>query len=88
MANRKFIYSAIAHEQLTEWIRQNPKIAIKIMDLVEEISKTPFVGKGKPEPLKHNLKGTWSRRIDAEHRLIYLVTETTIDIVSCKYHYS
>lgn len=64
MASRKLIYSINAHEQLGEWVKQNPKVAIKIMELVQEISKTPFTGKGKPEPLKHQLKGTWSRRID------------------------
>ncbi len=88
MAGRKLIYSAIAHEQLGEWVKQNPKMAIKIMELVDEIAKTPFTGKGKPEPLKHQLKGTWSRRIDQEHRLVYVVSETAIDIVSCKNHYA
>lgn len=87
MASRKLIYSIIAHEQLGEWVKQNPKVAIKIMELVQEISKTPFTGKGKPEPLKHQLKGTWSRRIDHEHRLVYVVSEIAIDIVSCKNHY-
>jgi toxin YoeB len=64
VASRKLIYTAIAHEQLMEWVKFNPKIAFKILELVEEISKSPFVGKGKPEPLKHQLKGSWSRRID------------------------
>ena len=70
-----------------EWVKQNPKTAIKIMERVQEIPKTPFTGKGKPEPLKHQLKGTWSRRIDQEHRLVYVVSENAIDIVSCKNHY-
>lgn len=59
----------------------------KIGELLKEIQRTPFVGKGKPEPLKHELKGYWSRRITDEHRLVYEVTNDLIVIISCKYHY-
>lgn len=70
-----------------EWAKNERKIFSKISRLIEETSKTPFKGTGKPEALKHNLKGYWSRRITNEHRLIYSVSDATIKIVSCKYHY-
>ncbi len=59
----------------------------RIIKLLEEIQRTPFEGTGKPEPLKYNLKGCWSRRIDDEHRLVYEVTNDEIVVISCKYHY-
>nr|WP_197083671.1 Txe/YoeB family addiction module toxin [Crocosphaera watsonii] len=59
----------------------------KIVELINDILRQPFSGRGKPEPLKHNLKGYWSRRINDEHRLIYQVTDTEIIIISCKFHY-
>ena len=70
-----------------EWSKNDRKIFNKISRLIEEASKTPFSGTGKPEPLKHNLTGYWSRRITNEHRLVYSVNNTEIKIVSCKYHY-
>ncbi len=57
------------------------------MALITEISSTPFAGTGKPEPLKHDLRGKWSRRITQEHRLVYEVTDATINIIFCKFHY-
>jgi len=80
-----FSPDALAH--LEEWRKADPKALIKIISLITEVASTPFTGSGKPEPLKHNLKGSWSRRINQEHRLIYEVQETTIWIVSCRYHY-
>ncbi|WP_093319693.1 Txe/YoeB family addiction module toxin [Thorsellia anophelis] len=59
----------------------------KINDLIKEISRTPFEGTGKPEPLKHNLAGFWSRKINEEHRIIYEISDTAILIASCRYHY-
>lgn len=69
------------------WLVQDKKIAQKIFTLIEECLKSPFAGIGKPEPLKQNYAGYWSRRIDQEHRLIYKVLENKIIIVSCKGHY-
>ncbi|BAG01605.1 MULTISPECIES: Txe/YoeB family addiction module toxin [Microcystis] len=59
----------------------------KIVDLIDDILCHPFSGIGKPEPLKYQLKGYWSRRINDEHRLVYKITETEIIIISCKFHY-
>ena len=77
-----------AFEQFNEWIVINSKIAAKILELIKIIQRTPFEGKGNPEPLKHQYSGFWSRRINDEHRLIYTITPTgDIIIVSCKGHY-
>ena len=84
---RQIKFEAVALQELEDWITTKPKTAAKIISLLREISKTPFEGKGKPEPLKHHLKGFWSRRISDEHRLIYEVTEASINILSCKGHY-
>ncbi|MCR4321928.1 MAG: Txe/YoeB family addiction module toxin, partial [Candidatus Brocadiaceae bacterium] len=59
----------------------------RIVDLIMDILRQPFSGIGKPEPLKHDLKGYWSRRINDEHRLVYKVNDEAVIIVSCKYHY-
>lgn len=84
---RIILFSTDALRHLDEWKLTQPKIAVKIVALITEISETPFTGSGKPEPLKHNLKGKWSRRITREHRLVYEVSESFIKIISCKFHY-
>ncbi|EIT9566301.1 TPA: Txe/YoeB family addiction module toxin, partial [Escherichia coli] len=63
------------------------KTVRKINELIKDASRTPFEGKGKPEPLKHNLAGFWSRRITAEHRIVYAVSDDALLIASCRYHY-
>lgn len=63
------------------------KICRKIVELIKDIDRNPFKGLGKPEALKHDLSGYWSRRINREHRLVYKVTNEEIVILSCKYHY-
>ena len=65
----------------------NVKIQNKIIRLLESISKTPFSGIGKPEPLKHELSGYWSRRISEEHRLIYTIKNNRIKVISLRFHY-
>nr|WP_199301770.1 Txe/YoeB family addiction module toxin [Sphaerospermopsis sp. FACHB-1194] len=59
----------------------------KILELIKDIQREPFSGIGKPEPLKYELQGYWSRRITDEHRLVYKVEEDVLIILSCKYHY-
>lgn len=59
----------------------------KVNSLIKEIERLPFEGNGKPEPLKHNLAGWWSRRINLEHRLVYKVENEAIIILQCRYHY-
>lgn len=65
----------------------NKAILNKLLTLLEELAEDPFTGTGKPEPLKHNLAGMWSRRINKEHRLVYEVEENTVFILSAKGHY-
>ena len=76
-----------AFEDFTNWATQDKKLYTKIITLIKDIKRSPFLGLGKPEPLKHELSGYWSRRINDEHRLVYKVTDTMIIIASCKYHY-
>ena len=76
-----------ALEQLEDWRKSDPKVLSKIISLLIEITATPFTGTGKPEPLKHSLKGKWSRRITQEHRIVYEVKDETVWIVSCRFHY-
>ncbi len=83
--NLEFDQAAI--EDLSYWVTKDPRKAKKILDLIQEVSKDPFQGTGKPEPLKHSLSGCWSRRIDQEHRLIYSVENPKIRILSCRFHY-
>ena len=76
-----------AFEDLAWWIQQDRKTALRIVKLIKEVQRTPFTGTGKPEPLKHELQGCWSRRITQEHRLVYEVTDNKIRILACRYHY-
>lgn len=76
-----------ALDDLAWWIQNDRKVAVKIIQLIKEVQRTPFVGTGKPEPLKHELSGCWSRRITQEHRLVYEVFEEKIRILACRYHY-
>ena len=76
-----------AFDQLCQWEEEDKKIHRKITKLIIEIRRDPFQGTGKPEPLKGNLSGCWSRHITDEHRLVYQVLPDHIVIVSCKFHY-
>lgn len=70
------------------WFQQNDKAGLKRINLlIKAIQRDPFDGVGKPEPLKHNLSGFWSRRITAEHRLVYGIEEGEVQILMCRYHY-
>lgn len=84
---RNLEFDANAFEDLAWWIKKDRKKALRIMELIKKIGREPFKGIGKPEPLKHEFKGCWSRRIDDEHRLIYQVLEDKIKILACRYHY-
>jgi toxin YoeB len=69
------------------WQETDRKILNKINSLIKECQRTPFTGSGNPEPLKQNLNGFWSRRINSEHRLIYRIDENVLFIAQCRYHY-
>lgn len=85
MRNIEFVPKAF--EEYQEWISTDRKIALRIGDLIRDILGDPFNGIGKPEPLKYQFTGAWSRRITHEHRLIYQITDNDVVIISCKWHY-
>lgn len=83
----KVIFSEKAQEHLKYWQKHNPKIQQKIQTLLEAISQDPFKGIGKPEQLKYELTGLWSRRINREHRIVYSIVGDEIKIHSLRFHY-
>jgi toxin YoeB len=76
-----------AYEQFIDWEEESPDIFQKIKILIKDISRDPFKGLGKPEPLRHQYKGYWSRRINGEHRIIYKFENEVITIASLRGHY-
>jgi len=74
-------------EDLRYWVATDRRAALKVLDLVESVLRDPFEGIGKPEPLKYEAAGAWSRRITQEHRLVYLVGKGRIDFLQARYHY-
>jgi toxin YoeB len=80
-------FDSAAFEDLAWWVEKDRAQAPRVIKLVRETQREPFSGLGKPEPLRHELSGCWSRRIDHEHRLVYQVQEDRIRILSCRFHY-
>ena len=74
-------------QDLEYWTRTNRRIAIRVLALVEAVMRHPFEGQGKPEPLRGQLAGKWSRRIDQEHRLVYTVEADRVHFLAARYHY-
>ncbi|MBU0474196.1 MAG: Txe/YoeB family addiction module toxin [Bacteroidetes bacterium] len=83
----RIIFTKNSWEDYTSWVNEDKKTLQKINILIKDIQRNPFEGKGKPEPLKYDLAGFWSRRIDREHRLVYRFENNEILIYSCRYHY-
>jgi toxin YoeB len=81
------IFSKNAWEDYTSWPAEDKTMLKKINGLIRDIQRTPYEGKGKPEPLKYDLAGLWSRRIEREHRLVYQVRDQDVLIYACRYHY-
>ena len=87
-----FEFTQKAWEDFEYWLETDPDIAFRIKELLKDIRKTPFHGPGKPEPLKYDLKGFWSRRITSEHRLVYKVegkkgVDQKCYVIQCRFHY-
>lgn len=80
-------FTPTALDDLRYWLKTDKRQADRILALLEEIRRTPFAGAGKPEPLRFQLAGCWSRRIDREHRLLYQVEANEIVVIACRYHY-
>lgn len=74
-------------QDLRYWVKTDRKVALRAFELIEAVLRDPFVGIGKPEPLKYVLAGCWSRRITQEHRLVYRVSQQRIDFLQARYHY-
>lgn len=83
----KVVFADRGWEDFTYWVENDRKIAARIVRLIKDIEREPFEGLGKPEPLRHDLTGFWSRRITAEHRLIYSVDKERVLIAQARYHY-
>ena len=87
----KIVFADGAWEDFAFWLEQDRKVAVRIVRLIADIRREPFAGLGKPEPLRHDLAGFWSRRITQEHRLVYRVTGSgsaqVLEIAACRYHY-
>ena len=83
----KLIFSENAWDDYLYWQKIDQKIMKRINTLIREIQRSPFDGIGKPEPLKHDFSGYWSRRIDDEHRIIYKIERNSLLIVQLRYHY-
>jgi toxin YoeB len=80
-------WAETAWEDYLYWQQTDKKVLKRINTLIKELKRQPFKGVGDPEPLKHNWSGYWSRRIDREHRLVYKITDNTLNIAQCRYHY-
>ena len=83
----KIIFHPNAWEDYIFWQSESKKILNKINKLIKEIRREPYEGIGKPEPLKFDLSGFWSRRIDQEHRIVYRIRKDELHILSCRHHY-
>jgi len=86
-AEREAIFHPEFRQDLRYWVETDRKVALRAFELIEAVLRDPFVGIGKPEPLKYVVAGCWSRRITQEHRLVHRVSERRIDFLQARYHY-
>jgi toxin YoeB len=84
----RLVFTESAWEDYLWFQEKDRQLLKRVNQLIRDTLRTPFEGMGKPEPLKADLSGYWSRRIDDEHRLVYGVTKTELVIIACRYHYS
>jgi toxin YoeB len=87
MSERNLEFDKNAFEDLAWWIKEDRRKALRVIEIAKDIVRSPYEGIGKPEPLKHDLAGCWSRRIDQEHRIVYQVFPEKIRILACRFHY-
>ena len=83
----ELVWQTKAWEDYLYWQQTDKQLTKRINDLIKDTLRNPFSGIGKPEPLKGNWSGCWSRRIDGEHRLVYKFAENRLHILQCRYHY-
>ncbi len=87
MVKKNLVFTEQSWADYIYWINQDKKTLRKINKLIADVLRSPFEGIGKPEPLKENYSGFWSRRIDEKNRLVYSVTASTVNIICCRFHY-
>jgi toxin YoeB len=85
--DREAVFHPEFREDLRWWVETDRKVALRALELVEASLRDPTKGIGKPEPLRYQLAGAWSRRITQEHRLVYRISGTRIDFLQARYHY-
>lgn len=83
----RLVFEEHGGEDYTSWVRNDRKMLLRVNKLIEDVLRDPFEGIGKPEPLKYHVPGAWSRRIDDEHRLVYIVGNNEIIILAARYRY-
>ena len=86
-APREAVFHPEFREDLRWWVETDRRVALRVLELIEAALREPFAGVGKPEPLKHELAGAWSRRIIGEHRLVYLVKGNRVEFLQARFHY-
>jgi toxin YoeB len=84
---REAVFHPEFREDLRYWITQDRSVAIRALEIVEAVLRDPFVGLGKPEPLKHHLAGAWSRRLTREHRIVYFLSGRRVEFLQARFHY-
>ena len=87
MPERRAVFSAHFLDDLDHWVRTDRKVALRLLRIVSQTLREPFRGIGKPEPLKRQLAGLWSRRLTQEHRVVYEVADDEIRFTQARYHY-
>jgi toxin YoeB len=83
----RLVFEDHGWEDYASWLQNDRKMVTRINKLIEDILRDPFTGIGKPEPLRYHLPGAWSRRIDDEHRLVYVVKDDEVIILAARHHY-
>ena len=81
------IFQPEFREDLEFWVKTDRKTALRGFKIIEDVTRNPFEGIGKPEPLRFLGPGVWSRRLTQEHRVVYVVSDSRVDFVQCRYHY-
>ncbi len=84
---RQAVFQPEFIEDMRYWVETDRELALRAFDLIEAILRDPYIGVGKPEPLKYLAPGVWSRRLTQEHRIVYLVRDDRIDFLQARYHY-
>ena len=83
----KVMFTETAWQDYLWFLGDDKQLLKRVNDLIKDVTRNPFTGLGKPEPLKENLSGYWSRRVNDQHRFVYQISENTVKIISCRYHY-